>query len=924
MKCYKRQNEDPTPQNLIALNIAQEELKASREQHIDGIIMRAKAKWNLHGERSSKYFCNLENRHYTEKLIPKLKDDNGKEIYQLNEIMNEQKCFYERLYTTRNPNMDEKSIDAFFPKNKNINTLSERESESLEADISQNECFNVLKNMKKGKSPGSDGFTVEFYLYFWNILKNFMIKSFQDSFNNELLSNSQRLGVITCLPKPGKSKEYMKNWRPISLLNVDYKILSGVISARIKQYLDKLISNCQKGFVSGRQIGECTRLVSDIISELKNRKQTGLILLIDFEKAFDSLEWSFVDKTLSYFNFGTNIRKWVNLFYTEIESFVINNGHCGERFNLSRGVRQGDPLSPYIFILATEIMANAFMNHKDIKGITIDGSEFLISQLADDTTLFLETNEQSFIKCMELLDIFAMISGLRINYTKTLAVKIGLDDNFRYNILGKDIQWQSEGKFTLLGIRYNLDEDDFTKINFEQKIKEFNKCLNTWSSRLLTIYGKICIIKTIALPKLVHLFNSLPNPSADVFKRLEKICFNFIWNGGSEKIKRTTLINTYENGGLRVPNIELFCMAQKTVWVKKLLDDMNFAKWKTLFLSKIEKHGGNYIWLCHDEQPIFLNKLNKFWKDVYTSWNSLTSHYPELDPRVQPLFYNINIKVNNQTVFFEDWLAKGIRYINDILNDDGSFLTNQEFHQKYNINQPFKYISMVHSIPRNWKKRIKDIGETIAETKHNRIIKLKNLKKTSRSFYLDSLSKFATRNVNSESKWNQITDSEIDTKTWTNIYANPSKVTKEFKLRMLQFKIIHRILPLNPWLFKCKLANNKNCTFCHINIETIEHIFSECIIVQNIWLRLYDWLKIKPFSKNEILLGNNEEEHGIENIKLIIKNCIYKAKLKSEVPTFEAICNIIKQRIKLEKNYYDIHIFNKKWEQIMNKIGLQF
>jgi hypothetical protein len=95
---------------------------------------------------------------------------------------------------------------------------------------------------------------------------------------------------------------------------------------------------------------------------------SGILLLIDFEKAFDSLDWNFINRTLKYFNFGENIRKWVNIFYKNIKSCVINNGHCSERFSLGRGVRQGDPLSPYLFLLAAEILASSITN-QNIKGI---------------------------------------------------------------------------------------------------------------------------------------------------------------------------------------------------------------------------------------------------------------------------------------------------------------------------------------------------------------------------------------------------------------------------------------------------------------------------------------------------------------------------------------------------------------------------
>jgi hypothetical protein len=448
----------------------------------------------------------------------------------------------------------------------------------MENDITIEECYQVLKSIKQNKSPGSDGFSAEFYLNFWNELKYVMVNSFKESFRNGKLTDSQRLGIITCLPKPGKDKLYMKNWRPISLLNIDYKILSGVIANRFKNILDPLISKCQKGFVKGRYIGECTRIVSDLIHHLKKNKKTGILLMIDFEKAFDSLEWGFIEKTLKHFNFGNNIIKWVKIFYRDIESSVINNGHVSERFPLGRGVRQGDPLSPYLFIMCTEILARAVLNNGDIKGLKVDNSEYLLTQLADDTTFFLENNENSFKTCIKLLNKFSKISGLKINFSKTVAVKINLSENLTYNIgNGQNIKWQNNGKFTLLGIKYDLDEDEFLKFNYEEKTKEFEKMLNLWNTRQLTFYGKICIIKSLALSKLVHLFSSIPNPPENIIQQLQNLCFKFVWSNKTEKIKRSTMYNLYENGGVKVPNIQQFCNAQKISWVKRLIDNQDIA-----------------------------------------------------------------------------------------------------------------------------------------------------------------------------------------------------------------------------------------------------------------------------------------------------------------------------------------------------------
>ncbi len=135
-----------------------------------------------------------------------------------------------------------------------------------------------------------------------------------------------------------------------------YKLATTVIANRLKTVLDLLIHEDQKGFIKGRFIGENIRETYDILFETKRRNMPGMLVLIDFEKAFDSVSWKFIQETLSFFNFGESVLKWINIFYNESESCVIQNGHMSEFFSLKRGCRQGDPLSQYLFLLCVEIL----------------------------------------------------------------------------------------------------------------------------------------------------------------------------------------------------------------------------------------------------------------------------------------------------------------------------------------------------------------------------------------------------------------------------------------------------------------------------------------------------------------------------------------------------------------------------------------
>ena len=267
--------------------------------------------------------------------------------------------------------------------------LNDEEAERIEGEITLNEASVALRNMKHSKSPGTDGFNAEFFKVFWSKIGMLVVRALNWGFRKGELSCTQREGIITCIPKGDKRRDLIKNWRPISLLNVVYKIGSAAIANRIKTMLPELINEDQTGFMSGRYIGDNLRLIYDMIAYLKEKNLPGLLLNIDFEKAFDSVDWKFMFKVLKAFGFKQDICRWIETFYTNIKSTVIVNGQPSKWFPICRGCRQGDPISPYLFILCVEILGIMIRENKRIKGIFVNNVEHKLSQYADDTEFLL-------------------------------------------------------------------------------------------------------------------------------------------------------------------------------------------------------------------------------------------------------------------------------------------------------------------------------------------------------------------------------------------------------------------------------------------------------------------------------------------------------------------------------------------------------
>ena len=200
----------------------------------------------------------------------------------------------------------------FFPADNEIR-ITREQSESCEGPLTTEECLVALKAMESGKSPGSDVFPIEFYKVFWYNISTILLKAITCSNKKRKLSTTQRSGIISLIPKD-KLPYSLENWRPITLLNCDYKIFAKAIANLIVKVLISVINSDQTGFLKGRFIGENIRIIEDIINFTDCASKQGLLLFLDFQKAFDSLEWSFIKKSFQYFNFGQSLISWINLF----------------------------------------------------------------------------------------------------------------------------------------------------------------------------------------------------------------------------------------------------------------------------------------------------------------------------------------------------------------------------------------------------------------------------------------------------------------------------------------------------------------------------------------------------------------------------------------------------------------------------------
>ena len=880
------------------------------------MIIRSRQEWIHKGEKPTNYFCNLENRNYTSKQMTFLEKNDNTLIFDNESIVKETKNFYQDLYSNKevdNVNLNDLAISP--------NKLNNLEKERLEGKITYQEAQLALKDMKNNKSPGSDGFSAEFLKFFFINIGHFLVRSLNYGFDTGSLSITQRQGIITCIPKENKDKRFLKNWRPISLLNVTYKIASSCIANRMKSCLDRIISNDQKGFMAGRYLGENIRMIYDIISHTEREKLPGLLLLVDFEKAFDSISWVFISKVLDFLNFGPIFRKWIDVFYSEICSCVSVNGTYSCWFDIERGVRQGDPLSPYLYLICAEVLSCMLRESEQVKGININNVEFLLSQFADDTAICLDGSEESFNETIQILSRFAQMSGLKINFEKTVATWIGSRKNCNIRYLrDKNFCWDP-GIFTYLGIKFSLDVLTIPEINYSTKLDEIRKILIVWKRRQLTPFGKITVLKTLAISKITHLFLTIPDPSDIFLTQLDRMFFQFLWNDKPSKIHRKIVCKAYHNGGLNMIDIRNFLCKMKTSWIKRIFISNTPFKETTLTffpcLRNLDKMGTERY------NQILPRIKNLFWIDVIKQSIILCKKITPLNIdefNAEFIFCNKNVQIDRTSFVYQNWIDNDVFQIHHLLDDEGNYLSLGDFMTKFPlINTNFiQYHGVIRAI-QSYQQKLNLHTEINIKRQRQKFLQCifeGNRKLNEIMERHDFLSA-------SLAKWGLIFE-EIN---WEDVFDKCHKTSIDCKLKWLQMRIIYRIIPTNRFLYIRKIVDDSTCEMCGIEEEDLKHMFYTCEYVSRFWNNLKTLLLEKcnhivnlDFSEELVFFGTKKHMYTDKVFDLILlcaKYYLYSLKWSKCKPCIKAFHCQIKSRYNVErcmaKSLNKLNDFDTKW-----------
>lgn len=428
--------------------------------------------------------------------------------------------------------------------------------------------------MEKGTAPGPDGFTIDFYQFFWDIVKEEVQEIVEESRRTKRILKAFNATFLTLIPKEQGANSPEK-FRPISLCNVILKIITNVIANRLKPLLLFLVSSKQTGFVEGRQILDDIILAHEMIHSLKQTKSPSMLLKVDLAKAYDKVDWDYLKEILTTYGFSHDQVKWIGNIISSAFFSILVNGSPSDTFNPSRGLRQGDPLSPFLFILLAKGLRRTLKDKKrtrELKGLDPHNSETSKThqQFVDDAMLMGITSVREARVIKKTLEEFIKNSGLDINKGKSQLFFFNTQMEMKRKII-RTLGF-TEGHLPSKFMGDPLVEGTPKPRQWKEQLDKMESKLRNQTYQALNFPARLTLAKVVLQAMPTYLFSVLVAPKA-ILKRIRAIQRNFLW--GSLELKQKWALVDWETVckpkragglGLRDPETANKVMSAKIWW----------------------------------------------------------------------------------------------------------------------------------------------------------------------------------------------------------------------------------------------------------------------------------------------------------------------------------------------------------------------
>jgi len=460
--------------------------------------------------------------------------------------------------------------------------ISEQQAEGLICSVSDQVIQDALFSIGEDKSPGPDGFSSGFFIKAWHIVGPLLCQAVREFFTSKSLLKQLNHTAIALVPKSSHSPS-VADFRPISCCNVVYKIISKILASRMASVLDSIVDHAQAAFVKGRSLGDNVHLVQELLRKY-NRKRISprCLFKVDLRKAYDSLDWGFVKQVMEGLGFPMLFIEWVMECISSPSYSLIINGSLKGFFKGRKGLRQGDPISPYLFVICMEYLSRSlnsascnehFNYHPKCARLRISHLIF-----ADDLILMARGDLISINILLDCLKDFGCKSGLKANVLKSNVFTAGLQGHDLESILNLSSFSRGSMPFRYLGIPLAAEK---LRVNYYDPliIKIANK-ISAWTASSLSYAGRAELIKTVLQGTECFWLSILHVPNA-VIEKVYRMGRHFLWNSKSALVAWKEVCLPKKEGGLGFKNLYAWnsALLSKEIWNIHSKKDSLWVKW---------------------------------------------------------------------------------------------------------------------------------------------------------------------------------------------------------------------------------------------------------------------------------------------------------------------------------------------------------
>ncbi|XP_033128722.1 uncharacterized protein LOC108872195 [Brassica rapa] len=773
---------------------------------------RSRIMWLSLGDRNSGYFHAVAKGRKARNRMSVIEDSNGIAYYEEEQIASQITAYFTEMFSSLNSDATEGDTreivgSAIRP------SVSESANARLSAIPNTAEIKTALFLIHPDKAPGPDGFSASFFHSNWSTVGTSLIREIQAFFRTGLLPTVTNVTYVRLIPKSTGAK-LVSDYRPIALCNVAYKVITKILSLRLKPILQDIISETQSAFVPGRAISDNVLITHEILHSLKTSEaviRCSMAVKTDMSKAYDRLEWRFIEEVLTRFGFAAPFVHLIMQCVTSVSySFLINDSVHGKIIP-SRGIRQGDPLSPYLFILCGEVLSGLCLRAQrsgHLSGLRVAIPAPRINHLlfADDTMFFLGTDDLSCISLMEIIHKYRRSSGQMINASKSSIFFSAMTPQVIRERVKSHLGIEKEGgvgKYLGLPEHFGRRKRDlFTGI--VDRIRQQAAC---WSSRQLSPAGKLVMLKSVLTATPAYTMTCFQLP-VSLCKRIQSALTRFWWDESPEKRKMCwvaweTLTAPKALGGLGIRDIQAFntALLAKQSWriISKpdcLLSRVLRGKYcsKVSFLEveplKSASHGWRGILAGRDLLATNLGKAigdgesTRIWKDPWLS--------PLLPTRpIGPA------NEEHQDLVVADFLCRG--------NTDWNIQRIKEVLPNY-LTDILNVKPSIMGVPDSFVWLASRSGVYTAKS----------------GYYVAASMELAANRVEAR----PLPDQNLYKSIWA------SKIPP--KLHLFLWKIMQGALALGENLARRGILNNISCRHCG-EPETTDHLFLHGVFTRQIW-----------------------------------------------------------------------------------------